>query len=195
MPTDKDIKYIQGSNKVLVTAPHAYAHRRPNYSGALKQPEPWTDKIAQEISEKTGSHILIATTDLEYDPNYHLIQANPFKEQLTEIVKVQKIKYLFDIHGLSNEYPYDFGLYFANRYHKSKQTAYDLSHAINSDLLKRAAVQIICFNTDLQETLSEYAASELKTASVQVEITRFIREDRVLRDCLIDGMSRYILQL
>ncbi|WKZ30937.1 MAG: hypothetical protein QY318_03760 [Candidatus Dojkabacteria bacterium] len=189
------ILYNKGSNAVLITAPHSTAHRRPSYSGSLRPAELWTDNIALELGERSGAHTLVVNDQLDFDPNYHAVADNLFKQRVQEIVESEKIKYIFDLHGLSEIYPYDFGYYFSRRFYKSKRIAYGLAQSINQNLLRQAVAQVLCFNENLQESIGQFAVKNLGTVAVQLEIARYIREDELLRQNFVTGMEQYLLTL
>lgn len=189
------IRYSKGSNSVLITAPHAFGHRRPNYSGALRPRELFTDQIAEEIGERTGAHVLVTEGDLDYDPNYHQVEANSFKQKIEEIVKSEKVAYIIDLHGLNDVYPYDFAYIFERRYYKSKNVAYEIAQAVNKGSLREAIWQVLYFNESLQESISQFAVRKFHVPSVQIEISQFIRSDESLRNSFESSLEAYILSL
>jgi hypothetical protein len=193
--TKKHFEVLDGKQPILISAPHVYAHKRPNLSLSYKQGEPCTDYIARHIAEESNANAIYSTTELDYDPNYFKILQNDYKHEVNDLIKKKKIKYFFDIHGLSDEYPYDFGIYYLNKYNKSKNLAYGLAQSLNNESLRHCLIQILNIQTGSAETLTEFTASKLKVASLQIEISRYIREDEILRESLIANFCDFLSTL
>jgi hypothetical protein len=186
---------LEGKQPILISAPHVYAHKRPNLSGSYKQGEPWTDYIARNIAEGSNANVIYITKELDYDPNYYKVLKNDYKQKVNELIKGRKIKYFFDLHGLSDEHEYDFGIYYLNKYNKSKNLAYSLASSLNKKSLRHCLIQILNIQTGSVETLTEFTASKLKVASLQIEISRYIREDEILRESLIANFCDFLSTL
>ena len=190
-----DLEIIQGKQPVLFSAPHAFAHRRPSLSGLYKQGEPWTDEIVKSITHASDCFAILSIKQIDYDPNFYQIQKNLYKKEVNEIMKAKKLKYFFDVHGLSDEHPYDFGIYYVNRYNKSKTLAYDLAQALNKGGLRNCLIQILNVKKTKGESLTEFVTSKLKVPGLQIEVSRYIREDKDLREALIKNFSDFLLTL
>ncbi len=192
MINNKDYEVIQGKKPILLSAPHVFSHKRPSLSSKYRQGECWTDYIVKNTSLESKSHGIVALKKLEYDPNYHIIEKNPYKKTIEEIVLRNQIKCFFDIHGLSNEHQYDFGIYFLKQYTKSKKIAYQLAEALNKGGLRNCLIQILNIQEGKQKTLTEFVSSDLKVPSIQIEISRDIREKDNLRESLIKNFSEFL---
>ena len=190
-----ELEIIDGKQPILLSAPHVFAHRRPSLSCLYKQGEPWTDYIVKQICERSNSYGIYAVSETNYDPNYYKIHKNNYKKKVKKLIVEKKIKYFFDIHGLSDEYEYDFGIYYLNRYNKSKDLTYDLANALNKGGLRNCLPQILNLNMGKAESLTEFTASKLKVPSLQIEVSRYIREDKVLRDSLVENFSKFLTTL
>jgi hypothetical protein len=195
MKEKADIHYKEGKSHLLISAPHVHRHKRPNYSGAYKQPEPWTDVIGESVADQTGAHFITIKEQLDYDPNFHPLERNPYKQKLDEIISSKGIKYIIDLHGLSDEHSFDMGIFYSKRYYKSKQIAYELTRSVNNGMLKEALFQIILFNDDYQETISEFCVNNYQVVAIQIEIARYIRDDAKLRNVFIENLSKYLIGL
>ena len=190
-----DFEIITGKQPFLLSAPHVFAHRRPSLSGLYKQGEPWTDEIVKRICEITDSNGIFTTDEVSYDPNYYKESKNEYKKKVKGIVKERKIAYFFDIHGLSDQYEYDFGIYYLNRYNKSKTLAYGFANALNKGPLRNCLPQVLNLNVGKAESLTEFTTSKLRIPSIQLEISRYIREDKVLRKSLVENFSDFLTSL
>ncbi len=186
---------IKGKQPVLLSAPHVFPHRRPSLSGLYKQGEPWTDYIVKNICHSSEVYGIFSTEQIDHDPNYYKIESNEYKKEVRELINEKKIKYFFDIHGLNDEYPYDFGIYYMNRYNKSKDIGYDLAKALNKGGLRNCLIQTLNIKKNKAESLTEFAVSKLKVPSLQIEISRYIREDDILREALIKNFNDFLLTL
>ena len=193
MKINEYIQVIEGSVPILLSAPHVHAHRRPSLALKYKGAEEFTDRIVQEICATTGAWGIIQSKETPFDPNYHKIQDNPYKEYVAELIKLGKITKFLDIHGLNLSNEYDLGIYYPSKYFKSINLSKDISKAVDKGKLRGISICIFRLNDDLEETLGEYVASELKVPSVQLEIARYIRESDKLRNAFIENLSEYLL--
>lgn len=184
-----DLKIITGTKKVLFTAPHAKIHKRPKLSMGYKQAELFTDDIVEKICQNTGAWGIILTSTADYDPNYHKEKRNEFKQEVRRIVKENKIKYFFDIHGVLDDKQYDLGLYYKTQYSRSIKLANLLREDIGKDKLYGISTSILRFLDNDQETLGEFVASKLRVPAIQIEIAKYIRVDEDLRECFIKNVS------
>jgi len=195
-----EIKVIKGKIPVLLLAGHAHTHRRPNLMQSYKLAEPWTDYLAQNVASSTGAHALILETEVDYDPNLHKLEKNPFKQAIVELFKNNEIKYVFDLHGLNDKHQFDIGAFYLSHYYKSKQLCYGIADELNNGKLNDLLVNIFKFKDDYfhngnQETLTKFVVEKYKVSGVQLEIARYIREDEILRNALIKGLSSFIINL
>lgn len=192
---DTLFEYIEGESQILISAPHLHPHRRPNLSGVLKQGEAFTEYIVEALCQETGSHGIIATDSSDYDPNHQVFDKNPFKKQISKIIKEHQIKYLIDIHGLNDKHKYDLGIYHQKGFRNSRLLAYHLATGLNKEKLRGVLIQLLYFREEDGESISTYCTKELKIASVQIEIAKYIREDDKLRENLIKNLSSQIKKL
>lgn len=183
---------VGGDMNLLLSAPHAYDHRRPSLSASIKQAEPWTDHMVRVASADLNSHGIVQKTPCSYDPNYHKEDDNPYKRQVRELIKKNKVKYFLDLHGLSDQNNYDVAIYYPIRYMRSRRLADGLASALDRKELKGLTIHIYNFPDRLQESLSEFVAKELGVPGVQIEIARYIREDRDLRDAITKNLIGYL---
>lgn len=88
-----------GEIPVLISAPHATAHRR---RGRMKGEEEFTAALAVLLGRQTGAHVLYTRYRSEADPNWD--REAPYKLMLRRIVAQYGIRFVLDVHGMSNRY-------------------------------------------------------------------------------------------
>jgi hypothetical protein len=98
-PNEAAFTHISGALPILISAPHSTAHWR---NGRLKKEEGFTAAIAQYIASATGAHAFYTHYQSEKDPNWH--KDAPYKATLARILHQQRIKFVLDIHGMSNRH-------------------------------------------------------------------------------------------
>jgi hypothetical protein len=91
--------YQRGELPVLVSAPHATAHLRRQH---IKGEEEFTGALAQLLAETTGIHALYSHFRSPGDPNWD--RDSPYKNRLQKIVCCNDIRFVLDLHGMSNKY-------------------------------------------------------------------------------------------
>jgi len=183
---------IEGKVPVLLSAPHTYSHRRPTITGSYKLGEPYTDEIVKKITANSSSFGIRLLKECSYDPNYHKEGKNEYKQAVKEIVTKNKIEIFLDIHGLKDNQGYDIALYYPTKFRKSLELAYEIEEALNHGLLNGISIRIFRFLDNGQETLGEYVATKLRVPSVQVEISRYIRDDEQLRESFVKNLSTLV---
>lgn len=188
------VEYIAGTTNVLFTAPHSKNHKRPNLMGTYKHEEPYTDEIVRALCESTGAHGIVLSKTVDFDPNWHKVEKNPFKETARQLVE-SGVEYVFDIHGLSDQHSYDLAIYYMSRFRKSKKIGYELANALNQGELKGVLFQMFNFADDQQETITEYLLSNYKIAGLQLELARYIREDELLQREFVRLFSEFVKSL
>ncbi len=91
--------YQPGDLPILISAPHATAHLRRQ---RLKGEEEFTGALAQFLAEQTGIHALYSHYRSPGDPNWD--RHSPYKQRLQEIVQSNGIRFVLDLHGMTNKY-------------------------------------------------------------------------------------------
>lgn len=194
-----NVKYIPGKFPVVITAPHSYGVARRNMTGSIRAAEVQTDKIALDLAEKISTHAIVSEGVLNYDPNFDKLTgsklSNPFKAKLYEVAKRNKVECMVDVHGLSDEHQYDFAIFYPIRFRKSRTMAFDCAQSILKGQLKDSIVQVLNFKEDERESLSQFFVKEIAKPAIQIEISRYIREDIDLRNAFIENVSRYLSKI
>ncbi|NMC09298.1 hypothetical protein GYA44_03165 [Candidatus Microgenomates bacterium] len=187
-----EYKVIQGKISLLLSAPHVYAHRRPRLNMAYKQGEPLTDAIVEEVCRNIECFGIYSSKDIDYDPNFHKEKDNPYKQEIVEIVKTEKIKFVADIHGLSDEHLYDIGIYYPTKFLRSRKLAMKIKDSLGHGELRGINVSVLRLLDNNQETITEFVASNLRIPAIQIEVARYIREDESLRNSFVENLSKVL---
>ena len=90
-----------GRIPLLISAPHATAHSR---RGKIKGEEEYTAALAQLLAQETGAYALFTTYRSTGDPNWDLTA--PYKAQLKHLVQQHPIRFVLDLHGMSNRHKF-----------------------------------------------------------------------------------------
>ena len=187
-----EVRVINGRIPVLISAPHVYSHRRPSLTLSYKWGEDFTDTIVEELCLKTGAWGIMQTKETDYDPNWHKVKNNPYKQKIAEILGSGEFNMFIDIHGLSKENNYDFGIYYPTKFHRSILLAQNVANALDNGDLSGINVCTFRCPDDLQETLAEYVADKLRVPSIQIEIAGYIRESDELREVMINNLKHFL---
>ncbi len=183
---------IEGKKPVLLSAPHAFLHKRPKLSGAYRQGERFTDDIVKDVCTLTGAWGIVLSASIDYDPNYHTIKRNEYKRVVQKLCKENKINQFIDIHGMADGSDFDLGVFYPTRFMKSKSFADIVREEIGKGELYGINSALFRFRDDNEETLGEFVAGKMRIPSIQIEISRYIREDEVLRESFVKNLSDII---
>lgn len=93
---EDDFEIFIRKNKVILSAPHSVKQIR---DGKSKVSETQTKYIAYKVSKKTNSSCIYKTKCVNDDANYD--DYSYYREKCSEIVNVEGIKFLLDVHGMS----------------------------------------------------------------------------------------------
>lgn len=182
---------IDGKIKYLFSAPHPYPHRRPSLARKYKEKEEYTDDIVKAVCKKTKAFGIYTKDQVDYDPNYHR-KNNPYKEEVEKIVNENKIEQFIDIHGLCDEHMIDIAIYYKSRFSNSIKLAKKVMKSLNQGQLRGLNIQIFRLPENRQESLTEFSASTLRVPAVQIEIARYIRKDKELREEFVKNLADII---
>lgn len=193
----QNFQIINGTRKILISAPHAFAHKRPSLSSSYKQEEMFTAEMVKEACSLVSCWgIYLNDVSLNYDPNFHKLSKNPYKQMVKEIIEKEKIQLFIDIHGLSDKYDYDFGFSYCKRFEKSKRYAIELMNRIASkDVFNGVNFNLGYMKENDQETLTEFVCKKRRVPAFQVEIARYIRKDLILRKSITHSIAEFIANI
>jgi gamma-glutamylcyclotransferase (GGCT)/AIG2-like uncharacterized protein YtfP len=171
--SDSDgIHLLKGNTPVLVTAPHATAHVR---MGKLKRQEFYTGAISVLLHSLTGCHALYTDRLSEPDPNYS--DESPFKTKLAGIAAETGIEFLIDLHGTGPTRPDDIfpgvgrsGEFLYGRH----EYLTELGRVARLNGVSLGSTEV--FTAARQPTVTRFSAAELGIPSMQLEISRRLRQ-------------------
>jgi S-adenosylmethionine:tRNA ribosyltransferase-isomerase len=92
-----NFKIYKGNNNILLSAPHGKDHIRNNKT---KSREYNTIRLVKLLHVLTNSHVMYVNKNNSLDYNY--TENNLYKDEMNKYIKENNIKYVLDIHGLSN---------------------------------------------------------------------------------------------
>lgn len=174
-PAEEDadgLIYLKGDIPVVVTAPHSSVHKR---LGKLKRQEFYTAALSVMLHSLTGCHVLYTGRLMESDPNYY--DDSPFKERLSHIVRSNNINCLVDLHGTGIKKSFDVypGVGLEKEFLLGQENYLaDLIQIANVSKISIGGLDV--FPAAKQMTVTKYAARKLKVPSIQLEISRKLRE-------------------
>lgn len=93
---------IEGSSKVIVTAPHATSVMR---NGSIRFPDGGTGSLAKMLHDLCNVTVIYTTYLADSDPNYY--DDNSFKDTLKYLLKKVNPEIVLDLHGSHPFRPYD----------------------------------------------------------------------------------------
>lgn len=102
---ERPFTYQAGDLPILVSAPHATVHQRCQRE---KGEEEFTGALAQLLAETIGVHTLYSCYRLMDDPNWD--RSSPYKTTLQEIGQSRDIRFVLDLHGMSNRHRFGLAL-------------------------------------------------------------------------------------
>lgn len=187
-----NIKVIEGDKKIIISAPHAYPHKRPALTCTYKGAEEYTDKIAEEICSNINGFGIFQISQCDYDPNYHALDKNEYKKRIRDLSITNNIHRVIDIHGLRDNSGYDVGIYYTTRFRRSIEFAERIARGLDKGKLKGISIGIFRFPDNYQETIGEFVASKLYIPAIQIEIERYIRRDTKLRKEFVKNLSEVL---
>ncbi|MHA1230483.1 MAG: hypothetical protein ACTSRP_13900 [Candidatus Helarchaeota archaeon] len=180
--------YIQGKNSILITAPHATWHFRYASSKLKRKVGDWlkiadmnTGILACSLAQRTESNLLVQIYTAWLDPNFY--REAFLRKKLREILKNNNIKFILDIHGLSQDRNADFdiidmyglslipfNLIKIREKLKDRLEASDCDAGINRFF--NGAV-----NSPIHHTIIKEVSQEFHTPCIELEVGRRFRSD------------------
>lgn len=166
---EESYQIIEGSGKVLLTAPHTVNHIR---KGRTKLREVCTGAYAEVLHDLTNAPVIYMNYK-DIDSNYY--DDTEFKFALSNYLDEHpEIKIVFDMHGASSTRPFDIDLGTMNG--KSLNNKWFLPYLMKR-YFKRENIKDISFNhfsAAYQDTVTKFV-SKRGLVAVQIEINREFR--------------------
>lgn len=166
------IRYLKGSNDILVSAPHAVNQLRGD---KIKMGERYTGAMAEILHQITGCHMISKLHNNHIDDNFVL--HTEYKDMMGEIIDKNDIFFVLDLHGMLSSLDTGF-----RGYHIEIGTN-DGKNLLDKTYLKKYAVdslnqygitEIRCdhiFKASKPYTISNYVANNFNTPSMQMEVS------------------------
>ena len=96
---------VEGTNNVLISAPHGVSQIR---LGKYKLPEIGALATALLIKQETNCFFIAKTKNNNDDANFD--EVSPYKTSIEDLIKNNNIKYIIDFHGLDSKRECDINL-------------------------------------------------------------------------------------
>ena len=185
---NEDFLYLQGSNKVLLTAPHSVEQ---SLDEGVKLSEPYTKAIALYVASELNLNALVKVRDTSIDANKD--EYEDFKTEQRRIINNNGILLSLDIHGASVLRDFDIELGTINNLSADYSTINELKEAFQeqglnvviNDPFKGGAV-----------TKNVYGFTDAE--AIQIEVNRKLRNIenidglKKVCDALINFIKQYI---
>jgi hypothetical protein len=172
-PGEPWFELLEGRSGLLVTAPHATAHRR---DGRLKGSDLGTGALAVVLGRLAGTPVIHTTWAAPSDPNFY--DDSPFKDELARLLKRSKPRFGVDLHASREDRPYDVDL--GTLHGRSLLGRQDLLQALTARLREAGLVRLSdnAFPAMRQATVTRFLC-ERGVPCVQLEINaRWLRPER-----------------
>ncbi|MEA5106192.1 MAG: hypothetical protein VB010_02385 [Sphaerochaeta associata] len=95
--SQQPFEIVNGIGNVMVSVPHCCKHFR---EGSIKPHEFMTGAIGQYVQKEAKCHLISSVKFSQSDPNWD--QLSPYRDALTKYMKDNSVRFLLDIHGMSN---------------------------------------------------------------------------------------------
>lgn len=175
---------VSGKRPVLISAPHACAHRR---DGVVKMQEEYTGALALYLAERCGCSAIVTRYQTDEDPNWQA--ESEFKASLKALVSELDIGFVIDLHGMTNRYHMGIALGTINGAscnvdlllpHFTRAgfipTTVDNLSAGSQECWRRLVVDHPKFTGGVvNHTVTRFAATELNIPAVQIELASEVR--------------------
>jgi hypothetical protein len=176
---EAEFSYVTGQVPVLLSAPHGSVHMR---LGELKPEDEYTSGFARLIAEITSAHVIYARRKSQTDPNWY--PDIPYKHLLQKIVEAEKIRFVLDIHGASEQRT--FGIALGTMRGKScpQQRGVIISQLESQGFNRRAEEPLRRLDVDRtfsaagqvgQETITRFVSDGLGIPAAQIELHPCLR--------------------
>lgn len=175
---EQDFGYSFGRLPIVLSAPHAAAHRR---NGAIKPEDDYTSGLARLVAELTGAHALYLRRRSAVDANFDA--GVPYKQFLQEVVHRNRIRFVLDLHGASAYR--DFGLALGTLNGESCPDERPLILSVlqrfgfqeDAPWLSRLDLDdtFTAAGAGNQETITRFVSERLRVPAAQLELNAYLR--------------------
>ncbi len=165
-PGEPWFEFVRGSQRVIVSAPHA---TRPLREGKYRFSDgPGTAALAQSLHAICGATVINTTRNSPSDPNYY--DDNDYKRELARLIAELHPMLVLDIHGSHPSRPYevDFGTMHGDSLLGQEALVTDLAVHLRAEGLLNLSDNR--FAASGKETVTKFA-SRLGVPAIQLEIS------------------------
>lgn len=166
------IRYLEGKNDILISAPHAVNQFRNN---RVKMGERYTGAMAEILHQLTGCHMIAKLHNNHVDDNF--VMHTEYKDRIGEIIKNNDISFVLDLHGMLSSLDTGFRGYHIEIGTNDGKNLLDRKYILNyayECLTENGISDIKCdhiFKASKPYTISNYIATNFNTASMQMEVS------------------------
>ena len=180
-----NLKIMFGNLPILFSAPHSVKTVR---NGLFKRCDGLTGGIVEYLSSYDRVFGLTRLHNMLDDPNYYNI-GNSFlyKKAIIDIINKYGIKYLFDIHGCSNEHNFDISLGTNNGMNADDET---IKLVLDNLKVFENVVVDEKFKASMDANISRYIHERMGVPCIQIEISEDIRFNKT--ELLIKSLENII---
>lgn len=167
-----EVSIKKGVNKILISAPHGFKHKR---KGKDKVRDYLTWSIIKILTQLTNCHGIYINQDIDYDPNYDL-KDNNYYNILKEYIKDNDIQYVIDLHAFKRKKGTDLDIGTNN--YKNVSNDQDFIDNIKDILSKHEIGNITVDKVfkSSKNTICNRINNELKIKAIQIEIGDLCRK-------------------
>lgn len=176
-----NLKVILGNIPILFSAPHSVKTVR---NGLFKRNDGLTGGLVEYLAIKNNVFGITRIHNMLDDPNYYNIGNSFFyKKTIMDLICKYDIKYLFDIHGCSNEHCFNISIGTNNGINARKEIiniAFEKLKIFDKVMIDEK------FKASMDANISKFIHERMGISCVQIEISEDIRFNKteMLVECL-----------
>lgn len=190
--SDVNFKIIYGRLPILLSAPHAV---KQNRNGVVKGADAITGSIVEFLCERTGANGIVRTFNLQDDPNFENVgNSLEYKKAILKLVKQNNISCIIDVHGCSNDHPFDIDIGTNNEinimgFNNFLNIIYENLSTIGHTVIDKE------FKASQPTTISNYISKKSNIPCFQIELSSSLRRDSKKLLQLLDAFKIIIEEL
>lgn len=168
---NKNVTIKRGDIPIMLSTPHSINHFR---EGNIKYAEKLTGSIGRFLNEYIGCHLIYKSKFSKTDPNFD--KNSKYKEHLLNYINDNGIKFLFDIHGMSDDN--NCAIEIGTSPSINNKASIKFAKFIKSKFEKNGIRPVLInkkFSADSQETITKCISENSDCICVQIEINERYR--------------------
>ncbi len=193
---EESFVHLKGSIPVLISAPHSVNQKR---NGEIKYCDKYTGGLACILHKLTDCYTVYKKFNDGTDANYDMVDKdNGYKKNIVNTVKENKIKYVIDLHGASDQREFDIDIGTDNGRTIRGKTY--LVHIIRQICKANGIEKVFQDNTfaaSLPTTITNYVSEHTNAICIQLEIHKKYRTtgNKDLLYSLVNALSTLVKML